>query len=413
MKRISFSISCLFLLFNFSIQAQENSTFLQNYTPPNYTFQLLEFSPNIHQSYARTAGLDRRIFEFELDTRYQLEKLNEKNTISINFAFDNALNFNSTNDVKAPVSNFYAHQTNFDFEHDYFISEQFFLGYGVDIDTRISQSYQESSSPWSTRISIPFGFGFGRVYDVSSAWHAATIMEDAKAAGIVLDDSDLLSFADTLVSLRFRRIFDTRLRDIERQSQVLKFLEEKAGMEMTPFASTLILDSYRFERFVTRRRGYRIFAGPQFQLTGDSRVESGNRNWIGFYELFPVVNFQYYKPVNKNFQLSIELESAFKTQLSGGGQNIGISLDTGLGWFVSRRVNFFVNPSMRLFRNMNTFADSTVLGMALGSGFNYYVSPQFILSGSLLLQRNTTSGLGLESEAFNQNFNFRATYRLL
>lgn len=413
MKRISISLSCLFLIFNFTIKAQEDSTFLQNYTPPNYTFQSLEFAPNIHQSYGKSSGLDRRIFEFELDSRYRLEKFNEKNTTSIFLVFDNALNFNTTNEIKSPVSNFYSHQTRFDIEHDHFLSGQMFFGLGADIDLRINQSYQESSNPYSTRITIPLGFGFGRVYNVSGAWHAATIMEDAQAAGISVDDSDLRSFADTLVALQFRRIFDNRLRDIERHAQVLGYLEDKAGVQLDPFASALIIDSYRYERFTTRRRGFRLFAGPAFELTGDSRIESGIRNWVGFYNLFPMLRFEYYKPVNKNFQISIELESEFKTQLEGGGQNIGVSLDTGLGWFVSRRVNFYINPSVNFLRNMNSFADSTVLGMAIGSGFNYYVSPQFILSGSLLLQRNSTSGLGLDSTAFNQNFNFRCTYRLL
>jgi len=393
--------------------AQEDSTFLQNYTPPNYTFQTLEFVPSLHQSYAKTSGLNRTVLDLDLRTRYRLEKLNEKNTVQVRFNFDNGLNFNKTNEITAPGSNFYSNNTEFEVNHDHFLTEPMFIGYGAEIDIRMTQSYEEASSPWRTSLSIPVGMGFGRVFDVSSAWHAATIMEDAQAAGIMVDENQLLGFADTLVALRFTRIFDNRLQEIARRSRVLEYLQEKAGVEINPFASALILDSYSFERFTTRKRGYRVFAGPAFELTGDSRIEEGERVWMGRFSLYPFVKFEYHKPVDKNFQFTLLFDSSYKTQIDGSGQDIRMSLNTGLGWFVSQRVNLYINPSINYFLNTNQFSNSTAVGLAVGSGLNYYVSPQLVLGSSLLLQRNSTSGPGLDSSSFNQNFNFNVIYRMI
>jgi len=413
MKRIYYCFSCLFMIFNFTSQAQKDSTFLQNYTPPNYKFQTLAFTPNLSQSYAKTSGLKRSIFDFDLNTRYFLEKFNEKNTVTISAFMDNGLSFNTTNEINAPSSNFYSNFTNFEVNHDHFLTEPMFIGYSTDIEIRMTQSYQESSNPWSISLAVPVGLGFGRVYDVSTAWHAATIMEDAQAAGIAVDESALLGFADTLVALRYTRIFDTRLQEIERRTKLLEYLQAKAGVDMNPFASTLIIDSYQFERFTRRRRGYRIFAGPAFELTGDSRIEDGDRNWIGRFDLYPVVNFEYHRPVNKDFQLTVLLESSFKNNIDGIGQDVRVNLNTGLGWFMSRRVNFFINPGVILFQNVNEFANNSAVSVNLGAGMNYYVSPQLVLSSLLFIQRNSTSGLGFNSTAINQNFNFRAVYLLM
>jgi len=260
--------------------------------------------------------------------------------------------------------------------------------------------------------------GFGRIENVSDAWHAVTIIEELQKAGCIekqLSHEEITVLADELRKLKNVRNVDFRLEDIYEFEQLAKYLVENgyaSGKDYRFFA--LLDDAYAYEDFTFREQGQALTIGADFSADYlDTDFTSKRTITDVFYAL--VVGFE------KNNAISTDWQFDQKYELSGGVNTwsplttedfnsdsyIALATEHLLGYYLSQRTYFAVP----LHTEIRKISDDLLVNVGLYPTLNYYFSPQlrFTVRGQFSLYNDNLSinnGIANESATLSAGVNY-------
>lgn len=416
MKRYQVYISCsFFLLLHFYNIAQSDTIDLQSYRPPDFTFKSLVVYPDLKQTFTNAQDFKRTTFKMGAIGNYLVQKMEGKNTSEFNVLIDTDYSYSKLGDSTAVPNNLFSTTVNADYSLDHYFQEPAFVRFGVKYRSNVNRikGVNENSS-WSNNLTVPFGFGYGRPFDITDAWLAETIVEDLERNGFDVNRQNLQSLADTIYLTKRKRVKDPRLQYIEQLNTIYEHFEAERLKDLTPIAAALIYDSFRFEAFIRRQSGWRVYAGIAPGLIWDTN-SSLDPVWEYELGLESFLAFDYYLPINKDWQVDSEFLATMRSAALANN-NVALDIDwySTVGWYVSQRTFLFASILFDYLDNLNEINPIKTVGVGTGVSLQYYFSPSLALQTSTYF-RNTWQITSAETAAknINQNFNFSLVYRIL
>lgn len=282
------------------------------------------------------------------------------------------------------------------------------------------------TSDQSFKLPIQLFLGYGSVYDVTSAAIAMNIFDRIIGKGTSENTAishQVKNYANTIDSLRNKRVFDNRESLIADVAELCDSLQPESGTKLTPRQVMEIYDEWQYGQNQTRMKGFEVTIGPEatgYALNQDitekyryndeiaPRININDYPWDEKGTLQPnselnyrhysaalvlIANVQYAKPLGRRFQYDGSLLYSFDIY-----NNYAPTVDSLLRIFPQDHANHFtLNNSFSWFANLRTtlnlFGEYTmVVGRVpdvLAYKFltrisaDYYVFSKLKFSGSL------------------------------
>ncbi len=375
----------IFLVCLSNILLSQDTLVLKKYTPPDFNFSTFFFSPSLNESSTNSDSFKRNYFRMGYSGLYNRFAMKGRHNINSRISLINNLDIDKINDTNAANRNLLYFDFSASTDRQYYFSN-YFLNYGgtINYDLNITHVDDPTNDFPNNRLSvnIPLGFGIGRVYNVSFAWQAMTLLDDLERYGATVNRTHNTALADYLLTNRYTRVFDNRLKRIYELEQLYAFIQEKNILAFNPRNAALLYDSWANETFVVRRRGTMLWAGFNTEYT-----RTGEPNQFGYvFNIVPTVNIRSYHPINKNWQLDHTGVISYSTNLKRSNnyisnENVFAEYQIAVGWFPSRRINARVALLSRYDYLINEFFEnSSLVHVNLLSQFNYYFNPRMILN---------------------------------
>lgn len=229
--------------------------------------------------------------------------------------------------------------------------------------------------------------GFGRIENISDAWHALTIIEELQKAGCIKKDlthEEITALADELRRLKNTRNVDFRLENIYEFEQLAKYFIDNglASAEQYRFFAVLD-DAYSFEAFTTREQGQAFTIGTDVSLDySKEHQEPIGTNSIRSYAL--VLGYEKNNAISSDWQFiqSYNLKGGFLAYGLSGTQGtsrsnlLELTTHHELGYYLNQRTNFSLPLNTRISQRES---DMLIIA-AIFPTLNYYFSPQLRFS---------------------------------
>lgn len=388
MKRTLQFISCIIvILFSINSYSQEELTtpidspdFLKDYIPPNYTYTIWTLNPDLIQSSSLSDDFDRTLFSLDLRSDFSIRQQQDKSDTYLFISLDEEFRSGKTQDLQNPNENFFDHRLFINGQRDFFMKDKFFVGIGVDYFGQVDRDLVED---WTSSIrnntGVDLAIGYGRAYDITTAWTATSIFNDLEGYGVAVDRSYAKELADLIRTQSRTRIFDNRLMAIQNRTELFSFLDNNNIAALTPLTAALIDDTFGNETFRGRQSGYRIAGGIRPDINFfTSRTELDESNSTDF-SLLPFVTFDYYIPINEDWQFDLETRFQFLSLVGDElDKNTVANVAASLAWIPTRRVRSTVSAFFTNTDNVNeNFTDFT--SVSLGYALRYYFNPRLTL----------------------------------
>ncbi len=176
----------------------------------------------------------------------------------------------------------------------------------------------------NNNLRLPLMIGFGRIENITSAWHAIRIVEDLQKDGVIKEgasfsEEDIISLANFVTDRNYTRSFDYRKKlkdDIVGLRHSI--LSDKVDFN-NPLAYASIFDMWQNGVNTLRRSGYTIAFGlePGLRL---SYFDNDRPNYsIKALDLFLITRLDYARALSKKWQLDFTIE------LKGGANDVLLS----------------------------------------------------------------------------------------
>lgn len=318
---------------------------------------------------------------------------------SINLSQNLNIGYNFSDKISNEENTFgITSRTNADWITRKFYSPKKFIEYHHDIFLRILHENEKNEFAindvfltWSTT----FSHGWGRVENVTDAWHAVRLLQEFRNQGLLTDNPDSLNIvlmANRIGEIKNQRVFDARLDRIYELESIENFIssqnwiEKDAGMRFF----TTLYDTWVFESFTTRYSGKALKVGikPEFTYSNDLSDSFQLNSTIA---ISPIISYAVYKPLsakwqwNQNYEISYRLlkyndETLFKYRSSTDATaegNIGLSL----GHYPNARTNYSLRTNLSLYYFDRYGADNNIdrknwyAFHSISLNYNYFISP--------------------------------------
>ena len=295
----------------------------------------------------------------------------------------------------------------------YYLNSLIFFENGMNFllswDKTIKDSPKIESSFSSIYLRIPLYIGFGRVENVTSAWHAFRIIKGLKQSDLLINNSNLdkdeiMKMADYIAIRKNTRAFDSRrkMQDdlIGLSNNFLKNIVDISD----PHVYASLYDMWQYGINDIRRSGTTLSFGIEPGFRYFSRYDKPNSNNDFDHkaiDLLAMVRFEYYRALSMNWQLD------FGISLAGGFEDIiGINsdeepransllrsnLNIGVGYYPTSRTSFksTLRVGAGIHGDSNGDRGNTNFNFNFNNNLYYYISPQLRLSLYLRMDNYTT-----------------------
>jgi hypothetical protein len=244
------------------------------------------------------------------------------------------------------------------------------LGYDVDIG-------KDSNSQ---RVDFTPKFGFGRIENVTNAWHTKSILEILQRENLLLRElshDEITTLAEEMTRIKNTRVIDFRFDDIYEYEKILSYLFENGIADPNEYKFfSVFQDAWRYEAFRFRSQGSTLKIGPE------SIFE--RYDLVLFEEIIHSHSLNAQYTVNRNKQdwfFGYQLEVNYGKQFSNYSRNSVVSYastSVTIGNYLSSRTyaeltaNYFANHILEESRDFesNLFVRGRV---------EYFISPRFKL----------------------------------
>lgn len=413
MKRILQFISCLLFVF-FSINANSQTdelnpkTFLKDYRPPNFTYKIWSFSPDLRESSSNSDNFKKSQFNARLINNFNLRQQKDNSNTTLNISTNNEFRRGNVNDIKNGNDNFFHNNITAQANRDLFFNDKFLIGIGTNYQGQFERELiEEWDAETENDLSINLSLGFGRIFGVTDAWRATSLYNDLECNGIAADQSYLKELSDLLTMQNNRRIFDSRLARIQNRTELYTFIQENEITEFTPFSVSVINDSYRFETFRQRLSGYRFALGIQPGIVTETIKDSSNKMASNWKYILPVASFNYHLPVNEDWQLDILSSFQYKNLLSEEiYENTVSNVSVSIAWMPNARIR---SSSSLVYRGSDG-EDVNFNSISLGYQFNYYFSPRMVANASAVIGKTWSELNGQQNNDLSQRITIGFNY---
>jgi len=356
MKNIRLIQLLLILIVILSVQTSiaQNTPFkLSDYKNPDYLYQTLDlnFGLNSSLNYTKNSSafdFSRNIYSFNSaasatyssysnSSKFQAEKHITLGGGIGSGGYENSTDYNN----HESKNNTFTHNENLDitFLKRFYNEKQNYFelntslnssGYGTSqkFKTYNSDSLTSSQESGDTRflntVSGSFLIGKGRIEQVQDARLALYLLDDLHRLNRdkrSVSDADILALARLITSLKYKRFFDSRLRQIAEITAIDSFMQSNriAGSRDASYF-TSINDNWDFANNPSRFSGRRIFTGIEAGFTynytrtnlentlpTESKNETTNNLHGG--NIFAVAGINYEKPISIKWQQSANLKA--------------------------------------------------------------------------------------------------------
>ncbi len=383
------SLKCLklfaLILLSTATYSQGQEYNIADYLYPDVSRRTLTVNPSL--SFFDQSGDNGNLSAFDGSTivqgsyRSNTRALQQEHFYSSNLGFDFDKNDNDLNNV---FLNFGVNAAGF---NRYYKEEKKFFEMEASGNYNFNSSKLETFSANKTSrffVGINPQIGWGRVENVTDAWHALRILEELKRAGYIrrdLNNDEITSLANEISRLKNYRHRDWRIENIYEFESLSTYLIENNICSKDDYGMFSILrDAYVFEGF--RYRG----SGSIFSI--GAKGEFGSNSFNGLdnsdlrYNYGATLSYEKFTPLSKDFQFTQEYELEFgrnhfkPRQVNEWSQSWFASLSTSLnlGYYLSARTFFEAGPRLRYFSQFDP--DSGFLAVNLFARGLYYVSPR-------------------------------------
>ena len=392
-------IADIFFLFFFSVVAITSNgqiaTFdISNYTYPDVDRRTFFISPALNFSDQYQENNSRSSFDFDCNIQGSYIKNSRK--------FQQSKIFRTNVSYASNEGDNQASEKYFDIEMFGYMSNRYFINpkrffelefTGEAIYERQNIESFAINDYLSTRTLISPKFGWGRIENVTDAWHAIRILEELKKSGHLTRDLDSLEInllANEISKLKNYRSRDLRLERIYEFKELAKFLVLNKICDESDYGFYAILkDAYDFEGFQNRSSGSTFTIG----LFNNYRTYNTNIHDSGYQILHDYgIAFEYEKfnPLSKDWQLSesytVGIQRNNNKFSDFGGFNRqwqgSLSGNVRVGYFMNARTYFSLGPRVTYSKYFDPDIRS-IRFLLYGYGY-YYFSPRlrFDISGS-------------------------------
>ncbi len=331
---------------------------------------------------------------------------------------------------------------------------------------QITYKYETDSDLIRTGLSGSLGAGYGRIEDVTRARQALYILDELKEAGLlkrIVQEEDVRSLADLLISLNYLRLFDSRLVEQERLRQIINHLKGKGLIEEAEVESFVIIyDLYKNGALFIRKSGWEIYPLAGFHYENSDLERSSNtvatdttnsyknmdfEDNYNIEEHFSYLKINYSHILNRDWQLNFssnvgylwktrddedinvhEENSVYDTTITKYNYDIeglDYSIAFQLDWYPDTRTMMWSHVSFE-YSSLEgdgikrTYYDEADLELKMkqevqsfyfSTGISYYFSPQLsaVLMFSVQNYRRLYENI---SPSYYYDDDFRAAYRL-
>jgi len=428
----------LFFFFGYSqIETYDLSKFVQD----NYTIRTLSITPN---------------FFFDSDN----EKINTNITAqgggSINMRYTNFTNnansyssYDSNNSLSARGFRRNLNNRTITMRsmlaNDYLINryytEEAFISLEVDNYLSLSKVNNyiagNNSQDYLGVNTVNIAVGKGRIQNIADPLKALAILKLLKADNYLLREvthQDIDELSNTLTRLRSlrntsTRFTDFRLLNIAKFEQLGKALVEMGLVENDGFGmAALLYDAWRFESFFNRFTNNEFRIGIEASQSYNEQKSSNTITQLYYFNgLF--VSYTINKPIDTEWFYAIESKVGYgyvydklvyvdEETFYSKGPRIFLNSEWVLGFQPSARVSSSLNTTLRYRRYfLNPEAagywTDKFLDFNISSSMNYYVSPQYRLSGNIGLRNSHFSRVDFsEIHQVELYFNLAVNYFL-
>lgn len=261
-------------------------------------------------------------------------------------------------------------------------------------NSAIRDAENRKSTTISGRLSPKLGFG--RIENISDAWHAVTIIEELQKAGCIkeqLTHEEITALADEIRRLKNNRNVDFRLENIYEFEQLAKYMVGEGIASADEYRFFAILeDAYSFEDFALRQQGQAFTIG--LEATGRYSTDSYYDGSITSASYVLELGYENNKAISNDLQFdqSYELSGGLRTENSNLEDKHFVELNTqhSIGYYLSRRTNF----KLPIRANITRVENQSSYFVGLEPQLNYYFSPQlrFTATGYVNLYESNYDG---------------------
>ena len=264
------------------------------------------------------------------------------------------------------------------------------------------------------------GIGWGRIEPVQDARQAVYILDELSKKGVItthLSDDEVNRFAQVISSVKNKRFLDSRLHLIDEISKVDSFLVYNGYVQESG------------AKYFTTLYDYWMY-GCSFSRNAGSEISAEINPWYGYNKQYARntwinkgidarISYHYEKPVNLYWQRSAYASAGLSYSHNKLYNEFGYTSDYrsanvaggySIGYYPNSRtnLNLGIDESVLLVDGDNKYCRS-VTQLVLSA--NYYISPQFRLSGntSLTYYKNNLTGIDNLNEWVG-NYSLTLTY---
>ena len=319
--KISFTtvIVLLFVLVQSSVIAQTDSILYRTYEFPNVYRRALQLEPRLRGSYNNFKDQNdseseiSASFNQDLQLSYSIFKNNEKTQGESYRSFSNSYSKSKSDETKEVNYGFYMNMNNLQRK---FNTRNHFFEWGNRLNSSYT-GYKKAQFPDEDRkilytdISVPLKIGKGRIQPISDVFLAKFIADELVSTGIIsrqMTQSELFSFANEIVILQNKRVFDSRRYRVYVQENLSKWLETnfQTDKERTIELVNIITDNW-LNAFLTNR-----LSGKSFSFGVTPSIQFNRDLEVGTYRSIELatsgeVEYKNELPLSQFFQRSINI----------------------------------------------------------------------------------------------------------
>ncbi|HZV71016.1 MAG TPA: hypothetical protein VFG10_15785 [Saprospiraceae bacterium] len=300
-------------------------------------------------------------------------------------------------DVRYSLQRLKYHGNSF-FELGTLTNVSYFYSKTREVDDAIVE--EDSESDFIASISVPIGFGKGRIEPLADIEMALFLLKDAVSLGLdsnLIHTDDVFAFAELMATVRNQRIFDTRRHRIAELRQLYDFMITKNWvLPSDPGFFTVLTDNWFYNFYSGRYSGNRW----TYLLTPHLSYESRQRKLTGFEIPGRIiqslgadisVQYEHFKPQSlyRNFHRQHTISTGISNYLDKNNNqktnitsiNAIITNRIGYGWFPNSRTQIYadLNVDYAYYRfinasNANLEGDQHIVRPSLSGTGNYFVS---------------------------------------
>jgi hypothetical protein len=372
-------------------KAQISSYDISKYKTPDYKRNSLDFTTgsylvnsNDRTNDSLSISSKSLTTNLKYSSKYNLKKYVGTHSIIISNSLNSQnkyqkQNFQSINEINLESLNKYYFAKKFCFVQ----RVEGFLDYSYhnEKDNRVNPD--ENYYPYKKYFNILFqitnytGFSYGRIENVEDARLTIYILDELKKQNKlkrIPTEDEITEISEFITVEQNRRFFDSRLKKIETLSLLDSILDEKGLTENSDLIYfTSLMDMWDYGNLYERKSGFEFFIGfvhgidfgyytnsnsKYYDYTNSSyNISDSSYNFVDkyFFEIFPVLSINYYKPIKQNWQFS-----------------------TGIGDGVFLEMGYF--PDTRTYTSINISISNV---FKLQYDLFYYISPKFRFSMNL------------------------------